>query len=730
MAQIEGRVLEKGTRKPLAEVNVYLLPDKLKATTDAEGRFVFESEPAGEFTWVVSLSGYERLEKAGRLPVSEPQTLYLERLQYPLYESTTYGKEDKRDLTRKSIRAADAIQIPGSGNDPVKALQNLPGINRPSPFLSQVIIQGSAPRDTRYLIDDHEVPILFHFGGLTSVVPPEALDRVDYLSAGYGADHGRALGGLVGVWTRPPRTDRLHGIGSIDLFSSTLLVEGKAGEGGSFLAGARKSYIGEVLRAVLPRNKDFNLTAAPSYGDLTLLYEKSLTPIDRFRVLSVGSVDTLEFLLKEPVGMDPSFRGNFSTKTAFYRLIPQLIHKHGPDTESRWSVGLGRDWIRFDTESQFFILGSTSLTARGEVSHRFSPRWSSQWGFDNRYTWAHVDLSLRDAYFAGGVGNPFSAGELQQVGVDRKFANIGLFWRNEIRPAGDTGPLTLIPALRGDYFNSTRQAILQPRLSVQERVDDSLELRLASGTYSQPPLEQEIDATLGNPDLKAARAYHVAFSAEKDFRAGSARGFVLTPGVFYKYFDRLAVQSAARVERNGQLVPENYNNSGRGRAYGFESLLRMELAPWTGWLSYTLSRSTRSNHLQSEFLFPFDQTHLLTAIAARELGAHWRISARLRYATGNPTTPVTGSIFDADNDVFFPTRGAFFSQRLNPFAQLDLRVDKSWIHDTWILSAYLDIQNVTNRRNLEQVQYAYDYSTRSQVSGLPIIPSLGVRAEF
>ena len=73
---LEGTVLEKGTRKPLADVNVYCFaessPDHpLKATTDDNGRFSLEV-PEGEFSWTIALSGYEKLERADRQYVSAP----------------------------------------------------------------------------------------------------------------------------------------------------------------------------------------------------------------------------------------------------------------------------------------------------------------------------------------------------------------------------------------------------------------------------------------------------------------------------------------------------------------------------------------------------------------------------------------------------------------------------------------------------------------------------------
>lgn len=730
--RIEGRLRERGTRKPLADTNVFILPHKLKTTTDAEGRFAFEAVPEGPFEFVVNRAGYIKLQLADAQSAesfSPLRELYLEAQAYAIYETTVVGKQDRRDNARKSLKASEFATLPGAGGDPVKAVQNLPGVNRARSFNSSVIIQGSSPRDTRYLIDGQEVPIIFHFGGLSSVVLPEALERVDYSSAGFGAEYGRTTSGLVGVWTRKPREDRLHGMGFVDIFNAGGYLEGPTDDqGSSFLIGARQSYIGTVLRAAFKNNKEFNLTVAPQYQDFVGIYDTRLSPRDDFRLDVVGSRDTLEFLLKQPVDLDPSLRGNFRNETSFFRLIPQLTHRHGENWTSRWSLGLGRDWIHFDAADNYFALATWSLTARGELEKRFSEQWTAQWGFDNRYTWANVNILVPDTYSEGGIFNPFSTGELKQASIHQTYKNVGIFWRNEVKPEGTR--LTLIPSLRGEHFSSTGETLALPRLASRYALTESLTLTQGSGLYAQSPTEQEVDPTFGNPQLRASRAVHLTLGAEKDFREGGTQGFVLAPGVFYKNFERLVVPSTRTLQTAAGLQAERYSNEGTGRAYGLESQLRLTGKPWSGWLTYTLSRSTRTRPSSGTALFEYDQTHNVNVIGQFDAGSNWQLSARGRYTSGNPVTPVTGSNFDADNDVYVPMRGPYFSRRLGAFFQLDLRVDKKWIYDTWILSAYLDIQNLTNRRNIEQINYSYDYSTTAEVTGLPILPTLGVKAEF
>jgi hypothetical protein len=89
-----------------------------------------------------------------------------------------------------------------------------------------------------------------------------------------------------------------------------------------------------------------------------------------------------------------------------------------------------------------------------------------------------------------------------------------------------------------------------------------------------------------------------------------------------------------------------------------------------------------------------------------------------------------GAVFDSDADAYAPVYGATNSERQTAFHQLDVRVDKHWLFDTWKLTAYLDVQNVYNRKNAELSSYNYDYSESKPTAGLPFIPSFGIKGDF
>jgi hypothetical protein len=193
---------------------------------------------------------------------------------------------------------------------------------------------------------------------------------------------------------------------------------------------------------------------------------------------------------------------------------------------------------------------------------------------------------------------------------------------------------------------------------------------------------------------------------------------------FYKKLDRVVVGTA-------DGAPPSFVNEGRGRIFGTE--LSVEARPderTFGYVAYTLSRSERSDHGGPFRPFDHDQTHVLSVAANRKLGAGWELGARFRLVSGEPTTPILGSVFDARSGVYLPEFGPVNSEQNPTFHQLDVRVEKAFEIGPLTLAPYLDVQNVYNATNAEGYSYNYDYTKREEASGLGLFPNLGVRGEL
>jgi hypothetical protein len=709
----QGRVLERGTKKVLSDVNVFLLPHKIKTTTSAKGDFTFTKVPEGECTFIINLTGYQKYER----PCSKG-TIYLEKISYTEFETTVTGKVTKRDDQGQTLTRDEFMKAPGSfGGDPVRAAQNLPGVAQ-SGANAQIIIQGASPDDTGYVINGHRVPIVFHFGGLSSVIIPEAVDRVDLLPSGYGPEYSRATGGIIGLTTKAPVKDRFHGMAFVDLLNSGALIEGPIDDKSSILIAGRYSYIGQVLKAVAKENEDFELTAAPSYYDFTTIYDRKLNDTNILKTTIVASKDQLELVLNKAANNDPDLRGNFFNATEFFRIIPQITTEIDSKTKMENSLGLGHDSIFVDIGGRYLDIDSNVISQRSEIAHEWSGKSKTYIGLDNYWQQARVKVNLPNNYSVGGVSNPFSTGENRKFEQESSQTFLGAYLRQELKPSEES-KWTYLPNVRIDHFTINNDTRVQPRFQLRYQLDPKLLLRGSWGQYVQTPQPQETSRLYGNKNIRSPYAWHYTLGFTKDFRENGAQGLELTNNYFYKDLKDLVYPD----------IQKNYANSGTGSILGGEIQAKYRKDAWTSQIVYTYLKSTR--HIPGFGTSPseFDQTHNLNLIGSYNT-ERWTFSARFRYVTGNPYTPVTGSSFDADNDVFIPVRGGIYSERFDSFNQLDVRIDRKYIYDEWILTAYVDILNIYNSENSQNIEYSYDYSVKKKVRGLPILPTIGLKGEF
>src|SRR5262249_737335 len=128
--------------------------------------------------------------------------------------------------------------------------------------------------------------------------------------------------------------------------------------------------------------------------------------------------------------------------------------------------------------------------------------------------------------------------------------------------------------------------------------------------------------------------------------------------------------------------------------------------------------------------FDYDQTHVLTALGAFDLGRGFEVGARVRFASGFPRTPILGAYYDARTDSYQPLFGAHNSIRIPAFFAVDLRAAKRFKLDPFEGEIFLDVQNVTNHSNAEEIVYNASYRQRGTITGLPILPVAGARLSW
>ena len=730
---LSGTVRERGSRRRLSGIEVTVPAADLGTITDTQGRFELRGVPPGEVEVVIAAPGYQRFAVKERIePGKRAEVAYLlEPLFANPFEATVEGERERQELSRTTITTSEIQRIPGAQGDALKVVEDLPGVARTSPIGGGLlVIRGSKPGDSLVYLDGEPIPLLYHFGAISSTINPDLLEGIDFIPGNFSASYGDLTGGLVEVRSRKLR-EELHGYANLNLLEASAMLEGAVPgvPGLSFALAGRRSYIDYILKAVVPSDGDVGLTVAPRYYDAQLRLDWRPPGSDHsFQFLALSSDDALGLLVKRPPEQDPNVSGNIDTQTGFQQLRFKHAWRRGKlDLET--IAMFERLVLRFHIAAQNLDVLSHDLFLRSTLNADVA---------DDLGLSAGVDVANRRGAVSANFQQSLAVreGEFNNQGprIDEPITSLpptlvnryspGLWAEARWKPLPG---LTLTPGLRFDayVYGFTRQErrrtwTLGPRLSVRWEPTPLWALKAGAGLYSEGARNGDPVSPFGNPDVLPERAFQLTFGGE----LRPLPGVFLSVETFYKRLTDLIVRSPDA----GVVL----DNAGTGRVYGLELLLRKELTDRLfGWVAYTLSRSDRIDRPgEPRRLFDFDQTHNLTVIASYKLPRGWQIGGRFRLISGNPETPVVGSRYLAQQDVYLPIYGAINSGRVPPFSQLDVRIDKVWTFDAWTLDLYLDVLNSYNHRSIEATVYSYDFRQSDYFRGLPVIPTLGLKGSF
>jgi len=696
-------------------------------TTAGDGTWKFTGLAAGHYLVTVAAPGFEptRAEE-DVVEGTVAEVVYRLATEGEGIEVIVRGERPPREVTRRTIDQREMSRIPGTNGDALRSLQNLPGVGRPPGLAGLLIVRGSSPMDTNYFIDGIFVPLVYHFGGLSSVLPTEMLDKIDFYPGNFSSQYGRVMGGIVDVGIRSPNKDgRYHGLAQFDLIDGRLLAEGPVPflKNWSFLVGGRRSWVDTWLKPVL-KETGAGVTSAPVYYDYQAFIETKPTSRSSLRFGIFGSDDSFEILIRDPAEQDPAFGGNLSLRTGFYRIEGRYTNDINEQLKFRTVLSYGSDRFDFGIGTFFFHFRNGLIFNRTELSYHPLRGLTLHGGVDVGFAPYEFDIRAPPPPRPGEPDpGPFASRPLIfESGKDNAWRPAG-YLEAEISPNERS---KIVPGVRVDYARDTGHWDVAPRLNARYDIVHDFPRTTAKGgvgAYYQQPQFQETDKVFGTPGLSSNRAIHYSLGVEQEI----TRPIEVSVEGFYKKLDHLV----ARVPSAG-IRPYDYDNTGTGYVVGGEVLLKYKPDPrFFGWLAYTLSRSTRQDPPSFQTrLFQFDQTHILTLLGSYRLGHGWEFGARFRLVSGALATPTVLGVFNSDSGAYAAVSGTPFSERLPMFHQLDLRVDKRWRFADWSLSTYLDVQNAYNRANPEDLTYNYNYSQSQVQAFLPIIPSLGVRGEF
>ncbi|HEY1101746.1 MAG TPA: TonB-dependent receptor plug domain-containing protein, partial [Myxococcota bacterium] len=662
----------------------------------------------------------------------------------------------QKDVAKVSLSRDEVKRVPGTFGDPIRVIENLPGLAR-APFIGgALIVRGANPADSGVYFDGVEIPILYHFGGLTSVVNAEFLDDIAFYPGGFGAYYGRATAGIVDVSSRKLKLRGCRGYAEADVIDAGFFFACPVQIGElptvTFAAAARRSYIDAILPVVLDTflGSGQAIIATPVYWDYQLKLETSPLPNQTFSLFAFGSDDDLKVLSRNTGGQ--GFQIGYNTN--FHRLVGRWTWDLAPGLKHMLQPYGGLTQVRINGGN-----AGNGPDTSGEVT---IATWN--WGIRDELQWTitpNVVFRTGIDYLGQTFGTRFTVplpvelGSFPRVfprvtGTEQTFQSDGMtnaiaaYVEAELTPLpglklvpGARLESTLFTFLPNDLPDGTTSRAEQaelfhidPRLTARWELWPQTTIKGAAGVYRQTPEAQEINPNSGNPNLLEPRAIQLIAGVEQ----GLTDKLSLDVQLYYTNRD-LLVQNTDRVlavADSDEVNPLFYDNGGRGNTTGIEVLLRQEITEYLyGWVAYTLSRTVIDlDEDDSSFdLTTFDQTHILTVVAQTNLPFGFTFGGRFRLVSGNLQRFPLGAVHDLDTTNYLGI-GDSTRRRLPAFHQLDLRIDRKWVFEQFSATAYLDVLNVYNNTNVEGVISDFRSREVQAIPSLPFLPVFGMSAEF
>src|ERR1035437_841510 len=682
------------------------------ALSAADGSYNFEIKPGLSYIRFSAFGFDARIFKVTAEPDEEiRRDVYLAKVDFVSDAVVVRAKRDKNEVIKTSIKREDMKKIPGTAGDALRAVQSLPGVAALSDYSSGLAVQGGGPGDNLYLLDSIPWPFPFHFGGILSTVYSELLSSVDLNTAGFGAQWGNVMGSVLDAKTRRGAKDRFHTEADISLITSQALLESPLGLGDASIAiYGRRSYIDLIVGKML---QSHGLTALPYFWDIGGSIDFTLGKDNHFKGIALANDDMLKLTIDPATVSNTAYSGGFSMDNGAF-------------------TG-GFSWTNTS------LAGFTSkLTAyyynmfeKEIVGRDFNINISQEnFGMKEECEWNAGELF--------GIGNELGLGaDIERIhdGADvtlaydivhhtRNSASTyvngwhyvrGGYMQDRLRLLAG---LDLTAGIRYDKDDMVVRDTTLPRFCLSWQSDELTVWKAAWGGYSQFPTDIQLNDEFGNPGLTPNLAQHTAISVERKLN----KEISVRLDAYYKYYTNMVIDA-----NNLRL----YDNSGSGSAKGVEFYLNADYGEkFFGWVSYALSKSERLTPASGKWeAYQYDQTNILTAVASYNFTPAWSVGAKLHYNTG----PLVKKLLSGYMDVNGDWHGLFsdsYEKRLGDYLRLDIRTDYAFRFEGWKLNLYLEILNVLNRSNPDQIIYSNDYTTSQVINNLPLLPYLGIEADF
>jgi hypothetical protein len=756
---VNGFVRDASDGEPLAYCNVYLDKTEFGAATNDKGYFYIGHVPQGKYELVASFVGY----KTGRrtLSVGPNQTvnanLELSAGAIELNEvkvtadRARFEREVEVSAARLEAKQLEFIPKVGGEADLFRTIQMLPGVIATSDFSNRLYIRGGSPDQNLILLDGITVYNPSHLFGLFSPFISDAVSDVTLLAGGFPAKYGGRLSSVLDVTTKEGNSKHFTADASASIIAAQGMVEGpipgrrtnsqlpipndSTGRDsaavprdsslvtyskGSYLIAGRRTYLPDVLL------KAFGINGL-GYYFYDLMGKANYEPWkdSRFTLTGLAAEDVLDFWDPQSAnGLNARLAwGNRGVSLRWNRVFTPILYG---EVVGAWSNFYSSFDVNFGTpETIKMSTDLTDLTLKADLTWYAADQHTLDLGFDGRFT----RTSMSFAYDTSAFHTADTLWPLA-VYVDEKW---------ELVP----DKLYLKPGFRLSYYTKGRRFAPEPRLGLKYHPAKNTSLDLAVGRFTQPMVTlNSTDALLSIYDMWLPVQADQALPTALHFIVGAEQWLkhdvVLSLEGYYKDYSNLL-----ETRYGDYFTPPESLLVADGYSYGADLMLRKTEGWVNGWISYSYMWTRRS--IGDESYFPhYDRRHNVNVVLSfphlfwgMDVSAKWTLGTGLPYSGSigyypmYEYRPADPNWWQRPEWVF--VNGARDAFRYPVYHRLDAGLTKTWEKKWGEISAFLDVTNLYNAKNVLLYYWvvgADGLPVRHSVGMIPILPTIGVKIKF
>jgi len=745
---LSGYVKDKYSGETLIGANVFNKANTIEGNSSNIYGYYAMTLPKGTYTIQVSYLGYQDQAFQITLNDNTKKDILLEEGVTMEEVVITAKQKDKNvestemgtiELPMEKLKKLPALF---GEVDILKTLQLLPGVLSAGEGTAGFYVRGGGPDQNLVLLDEAVVYNSGHMLGFFSVFNADAIKNTTLIKGGIPAYYGGRLSSVVDVQMKDGNDKKYEVKGGIGLISSRLTIEGPIQkEQSSFIISGRRTYAFDLAQPAL-NNTNFAGTNYYFY-DLNAKLNYRFSEKDRIFLSGYFGRDVLDFNSSQ---RDFYFKMPYGNTTATLRWNHLFTDRLFLNTSLIYN---DYDFSFNGGQADFVVnLFSGVRDYNAKVDFDYYPNTKNTIKFGANYTYHKMTPNITSATngevaFMNDFEPKYGHEAALYIQNDHKISKqLTVHYGLRASLFSQVGPYE--SSITGEAFDDLEEVKtytgLEPRLSAKYTVDKTSSIKggitftnqyihLVSNSSSTLPIDVWVPSGEKVAPQKGIQ-YAVGY-----FKNLDNDNFETSVEVYYKDLKSQIDYRENYINNPGVEVEDEFV-FGDGESYGAEFFLKKNNGDLTGWIGYTLSRTTRTfDEINGGQRFPatYDRTHDLAIVANYELSKKWEFGGAFIYGTGITYTPVKSLyLIEQSLNVEYGVRN---SARFEPYHRLDLSVtlnpkikQEKKFKSSWTASIY----NVYNRRNTffsyntfeTNVDAGTAQAAAFKVSLFPIIPSI------